>query len=84
MTTCGLQNDNLVYASGADCSSAPGDRLICQKCNARVSYVANVCKGHGQDNLPPEFNFDREITYHLHIVYMLVLAASTTLEKMEI
>ena len=44
-----------------------------KKCNARVSYVAKVCKGHRQDNLPPEFNFDREITYHLHIVYMLVL-----------
>ena len=64
-----------------------------KKCNLTVSYVANVCKGHRQDNLPPEFNFDREITYHLHIVYMLVLVdhvgfstfpASTTLEKMEI
>ena len=44
-----------------------------KKCNARVSYVANVCKGHRQENIPPEFNFYREITYHLHIVYMLVL-----------
>ena len=48
------------------------------------------------DQKPPsmdDVNFDRKITYHLHIVYMLVLVdhigfstfpASTTLEKTEI
>ena len=34
-----------------------------RKCNARVSYLANVCKGDRQDSLPPEFNFDREISF---------------------